>query len=85
MGPKYIELHGIKQIATNLYEAIVFDDISKYTRFNLVVYSNNAEHKPPRYMKLDNFQRVTDTLVRFAINYTSSLEHSICKLECYYN
>ena len=81
--PKHIDLHGVKQIATNLYEAIVFDDISKYNRFNLVVYSNSAELKPPMCIELNDFQRVTDTLVRFTVNYTYPLECSTWKLECY--
>ena len=70
-------------IATNLYEAIVFDDISEYNKFNLVIYSNGAEIKPPMCIELDDFQRVTDTLVRFTVNYTYPLEHSTWKLECY--
>ena len=82
-GPHEINLHGIKQIATNLYEAIVFDDISQYNKFNLVVYSNSAELKPPMCIELDDFQRVTDTLVRFTVNYTYPLERSTWKLEGY--
>ena len=82
IGSKYIELHGIKQIDTNLYEAVVFEDLSEYNKFNLVVYNNSAKFKPPLCIELDDFQRVTDTLVRFTVNYTYPLERSTWKLEC---
>jgi len=83
VGPKHVNLHGIKQIATNLYEAIVFDDISEYNKFNLVVYSNSASLKPPMCIELDDFEKVTDTLVRFSVNHKFVLEYSDWKLECY--
>lgn len=81
--PKIIDLHGVKPLGVGLYEAIVFDDISQYKRFNLVVYSNSALLKPPMYIELDDFEKVTDTLVRFSVNHKFVLEYSDWKLECY--
>lgn len=81
--PKNVDLHGVKALGFNLYEAIVFDDISEYNKFNLVVYSNSAELKPPMCIELDNFEKVTDTLVRFSVNHKFVLEYSTWKLECY--
>lgn len=83
VGTKNVDLHGVKALGFNLYEAIVFDDISEYNKFNLVVYSNGAEIKPPMCIELDDFEKVTDTLVRFSVNHKFVLEYSTWKLECY--
>ena len=82
-GPKIIDLHGVKSLGYNLYEAIVFDDISQYKRFKLVVYSDSASLILPFAIKLDNFEKVTDTLVRFSVTPKFVLEYSDWKLECY--
>lgn len=83
IGRKKVDLYGVKALGFNLYEAIVFDDISEYNKFNLVVYSNSAELKPPICIELDDFEKVTDALVRFSVNHKFVLEYSTWKLECY--
>ena len=81
--PKCIDLHGVKLLSAHTYEAIVFDDISKYNRFKLIIYSNSAIDKPPFMVDIDKLERITDTLIRFSLNSKYNLENSDWKLECY--
>ena len=43
---------------------------------------NGPDLKPPYCIELENFERVTDTLVRFSVESKFNLKYATLKLEC---
>jgi predicted component of viral defense system (DUF524 family) len=79
---KYIPLYGVKVLScAGTYEAILFDDISKYNTFERILLEPNSKKRRIHNAHINNFTIISDTCVRFTIdNYFDPLKFSF-KLE----
>lgn len=60
-----IELYGIKSLGYNNYEAVVFNDLSKYNIQNVIWAVSDNIKEPTHMLLIDKLEIISNNCIRF--------------------